>query len=672
MAKFSRPGVLAIATVKGIKSRIFKVIEVHVSAGPTLLDHAVVKIDLGDPQVQRYVQGLNLSTLTFGTPDVGNVQLIGQEMTIQVVNNTSINVIHWGKITGCEVDMGQDEGITLVSRMEHAHFGNPLPFQRVWDPIGSQVTYADHDVVFNPEIRNQIIGNRRVSRYATGLQYPIFIDPDSVFTSNASTFQGTVPRIVDDNLTIDEIAAENWNLIEAVQYICNECNPKQKWVLNPSLDDLNKVLPDSRSILKNHKLLHGLYLPEALHQLLEPYGFQIAVDYQSGSSRKLKIIQNGVGPKKQIRWQAAGETLDPPKQNADQIQLQYDISQAINQITATGGFTEIEATWELKPAWTKDQDQTPLGKLFTENPDWDKHPEYHRIWRDWVLDEAGDYGRAWQKMPASSANPILTDYFRTVWGNDHPPVVAKRRKFHPMLTRGVDGQPLGEVGGCKVEWFDPNGANGADWYDLAKLDPTMECRLLEHECGIKFTASVPPVRIHNQGANARIRITAVVRSDTRIEASVPRRDTSVNPEVNERAIDVNTRFHARLMHPDSVYYSDVKSNVRDADLTDARSALQDFVNQARDAWDQAQCSGTIRLEGLDHQGEYSLGDLITGVTGRGVDWPLNTGSTSNARYPQVVGISYYSQAQKILLTVNEFKETDAFIASFVRKTKRLK
>jgi len=670
MPELSRDALQFVAKVQGLSPRIFRVLSVHLSAGTKFLDYAVVAFDLGDPTVQQFVQNITLGKLTFRT-DQGQLQLSGREMTIEALVDGKGQSIHWGRITVVEPTIGADEALILLSRVENVHFGTPLGFQRVFDPITNALTYLDHEVVFNPEIKGAIVGNKRINSKGADLKYPVFIDPRSVATPAAILFQGAAITAIDLDLYVHEQAAENWSLLDAVRYLCGECNAKEKYIKNPTVNVLQGILPEDRAILKNHQLRRGLYLNEALAALLEPYGFQARIKYPSVSRREIQIVENGVGTRRTVKHQPPGQLFDPAKTEVEHLELQFDSSMAINQVTATGSYTEIEASFELKPAWTAAQDSIPLQNVIKGNPAWELHPEYHRIHRDWVLNEGADYPRGWRDASANSGNPELTKLFRAVFGQDHPPIVPKRSKFHPMLTRGSDGQPLGDVGGLDVEWWNPNKAGGADWDKLNPHIPFFACRVLTDECGISFSGPQPPVLIMRQGPNARVRVTATFRSDTRIRATAARKTTSVNVDVHEQLLDVASRFHARLLHSGSKYYSDVRGARRQADQTDGRAALQVFVDEARGAFDAAQCSGKITLEGCDHL-EYEVGDLITGIAGRAVTFSLNNSNSVDGRYPQIVGITYDVQNQKTDLIANEFKNPDAWVASFIRKTRKLK
>lgn len=672
----SRKAINFVVNVAGYPSGVLRVLEVHQSMGGRKLDHAVLTYDLGAPGFKQYVQNLDLAQLQFPSPN-GPQSLSGKEVVITATapGKPQGKVVHWGKITNMEIDVGKDEGIQIVSRMERTHFGLPLGFQFVWNPLISQVVEVDHDVVFNPEVDGVgIIGNKRVGTENIPVSTPLFIDPGSTESAASNTLQRTTQSTPDQADRIAELAFTNWNLVDAVEFICWSCNRPQKYVTNPTRSELLRVLNADLGILKNHRLRPDLYLNEALDELLAPYGYSWKIEYTSATSRKIVIVQNGVGEKMVVLWQPAGSKLDIAKQNADLVRIDYDASMAITGVLAVGSFTEIEATFELMPAWDKADDNTPLAKLLKNGVvDWDNNPRYHRVWRDWVLNEAGDYPRAWNTLFKPNGCDEQANSFLITEFAGHADVVPRRRKFLPMLTRGPDGQPLGQVGGCDVEWWNPRraGGLGAGWDKLWTNVPMLECRLLEKECGIKFTGSIPPVMIMRQGNDARVRITATYRSDYRIYFGAGRRNSSTNPDENTAVLDVGRRFHWRGLHRGSKYFSDVSGGRKQADLVDGREALRRFAIAAREAYDQAQCSGSIRLEGCNHW-QYDLGNLITKVEGRNLALGVTKPAAEQpVRYPQLLGISYYPQVQSTLLSIAEFKETDAMVGSLLRKTRRI-
>jgi|GEM_PF-5941372 len=668
----SRPAVRLEVFIKGQPNYAFEVESIETSMGADRLDYAVISYNLGknQPNLGR-LQDLQLADLQLPTPQ-GNLAINGAEVTIVGRLGDKTKVFHWGKVNVDEATIG-DESLQLVSRIDKAHFGKPLGFQRVFDPASGTATwndgqvdrgiYFEGEVVFNPQIDGQTFGNKRVddSQRPAGVDYPIFIHPDSVRTAAAAAYQKTTVSRTDDADRIKEAANENWNLVDAVLYLCGECNSDQQFIRNPSKEDLAKILPATRSILKNHKIRPGLYLCDALEALLEPYGYSFWIDYQSTSKRVLTIQQLGAGTRTPALHQRFGQVIDPAASNAPVIDIEYDVGQAINQVRAIGNYTYVESTFTLVPAWDRALDTVGMAYLNKDSPLWIKNPSYHRVWRDWVLNEAGDY---------QGSNPAdLTALFRGVFGASHPPVVARRRKFLPTLTRGADNQPIGKTGGIFVEWWNPHKTGGAGWSPLWTQFSFFACRVLKKEAGISFTGAFPPIMIRSAGAYAAVRVTATIRSDSRLTYTSPRRPTSVNPDVNELVLDVPKRFHFRQLDSTSFFASDVAAGTRAADLSDGRDAIKLFADGIRDAWDQADCSGTIDLEGLDHP-EYKLGNLVNAVAGRDVAFALSKAIGTDSRYAQIVGIRYHAQQQTTRLVLNSFRETDAWLLGLLRKTAR--
>jgi hypothetical protein len=660
----SRDGVVPFASITGLTPAIFRVLSIEKLAGGKQLDHAVVAVDLA--AANKYVENLDLASLTVQSPS-GPINLNGAEMSIQAEVNGLSQTLHWGSTTVYELAI--PDQIALVCRLEQSHFGFPLGFQLVWDPTTRTYTRSDHEVAFNPDYKGAIFGNKRPpgEGNATSLA---FIDPDSLQSSFAAVVQGVAYVEPNNLLRISESMNENWSLADAAAYLFQDCNSLQQFIQNPTLQQIKAILPDDRRIVKNHRLRLGCYLNEALDLLLDPYGYTWTVDHESPTSRRIRLIRNGLGRSRAIQLQAPGASLDNTRSNVKQFKLTYDESMAVNQVRAVGGFTAIEATFELMPAWGAAYDSTSLGNLYNGNFAWKNTPQYHRVWREWVLNEAGDYYRGWNTaFPKLAANPKLTQFFRDVYGADHPVIMPKRRKFMPMLTLGDDGQPFGPTGGCLVEWWNARKKGGAGWDPIDPRFPFFSCRLLENEAGIKFDGGSAPFPIRRDGVEARLRITATLVSDTRIVATAARRSSSVNKQTNEFVADVGARFHARLLHPQSVYYSEVTAGTKKADQTYGQVALQDFANVTRDAWDQAGCSGYATLEGLEH--DYKIGDLVVGMQGREIQFGLNKGG-ADSRFLQVVGVYYEVQGQEMKLVLNDYREADAYVAGMLRKTKRLK
>ncbi|MEX2113322.1 MAG: hypothetical protein WD845_09060 [Pirellulales bacterium] len=670
--QLSRQATEYAALVEGLTSTMLQVEEVHLSMGTQFLDYAVVAVDLGHIGAKARLHAMDLASLELETPDGGTIHPAGREMTIVALVDGRRVPIHWGRISGREIDLDQNETLHLVSRVEPVHFGQPIIFQQVWSPIAQAPANVHHEIVFNPQFKGAIIGNMRRATIDGKPDEPIFIDPGSIETFFAAEYQEALVTSLGELGWVTESGVNNWTLADAVRVLCRIGNPIERFIQNPQPEELASVLPSDPQILKNHGLRMGLYLNQALEELLAPYGFTFKIEY-SLNSRKLAIVQRGVGEKKTVRWQPIGSKLELSEQFADEAHLQFDASMAVNAVAAWGDYTYLEATFELMPGWPANLDNSDVMDLTNDGEDWQQHPERHDVWRKWVLNEAGDYNRGWTNVAAAGkANEGLTGLFRDAFGGDHGELVARRRQFEPMLTVGPDGKPLGDVGGTKVEWWDPEREGGPGWSDLPSDDPTFTCRLLTDECGILFTGVEPPYWILDQGGAARLRITATIASDDRIRGLESRFAQSVNVDEHYHVLDVNRGFHARLLHSGSRYYSQVQNETLKAAQVDGREALVAFAQQAVVAWDQAHLAGTVRLESLENFGAYELGDLIEKLAGRNIEFTLNRATEEGKRFPQIIGMTHYVQAQKLVLAIAEFKQTDAYVASFTRKTRRLR
>jgi hypothetical protein len=678
MADFQRKSVELRALVNGAYANYLRVLSVDTSLGGAhRLDHAEVILDLGHPEVRKLISGLSIANLRIDT-GIGLINVHGAECAIFGKVDGKDVIYHWGKLSLSELSIGNEEGILLSSRILPQHFGRPLPYMLVYDPRSRTNVRLDHDPIFNPEVKGKVFGNRRVPAGQADT-YPIFIDFGSTRTAAACNYQQVLEQPLADAERIAERSSEYWTLLDAVLYLCHECNPDVagQLIANPTRNELLQVLPvraptltaADRGVLRNHIVRAGQYLPEALEQLLEPYGFSFRIEYTGFFNRKIRIVRDGVGPRKQVKHQAPGRVLDTAQTECERVDLVCDYSRAVNQVRASGYLTQVEATVELKPAWDAQYDDLPMSSLIRSGPDWATHPEYHRVWRDWVIDLAGEYRRDWSNLGTSPYD--LTPLFRAVFPG-HPVLVPRRRRLLPMLTLAEDGQPYGSIGGVHVEWYNPNKTGGAGWDSLWQGNATFACHLLRGEAGIRFTGEVPPVFIRNLASAARVRVTATFESDSRLTYLAPRRPSSVNPLVHESHLDVNRRFHFRQLHPDSTFYARVQNGTLKADLADGRLSLADFCQQAQNAWDQAEISGSITLEGLDRQ-NVKLGDLVTRIVGRNIDLETTRlGGSVESKYPQVVGVRYDAQQQTTHLTLSGHKETDALLGSLLYKARRLK
>jgi len=690
-----RPGIDLKVFVDGKVNRSFQVLEIEESLGSGRMNYARLRYDLGNTQVERGRRKAEyiLDHQFIDAPEPGGTtKLNGAEVEIVGTVKGFNKVYHYGHIGIQSLNISGDESFILTSRIKNSDFGIPIEGQRVVDTLtfkttwrhllqGTRPVLLDRPIIFNPEHTDGTIrGNKRKKRNEL-----VFIHPTSVETEGAKLHQkiGTAPSrarllagfsdfIKADLFEIDIV--ENWTLPEAVKYLMEEMNGFKTWIRefrsiprinNPSLKQLSEILPTDRGLVKNHLIRTGAYLPEALDQILNPYGFTWKVNLLNRGIRIIQIVKQGSGDKIKVHLDRP-KTVNHQKTEAYKTDLHYDVDRIYNQVRLKGGFTRVEATFELTRAWPESQDDLEDSEQFDKTdkdfPEWDKNPDFHRAWRDWVLNEAGDYSR--------SKAFDLTKLFRQAFGATHPPVVRRRRRFLPMLTVGQDGEPYGNVQGIYIEYFDKDGLKQR--LPLRQGEANFTVKILKNECGISFTGTEIPYDIYKNGDDAKVFVTAVIESDTRIEAIAKRPSTSSARDRIELIFNKPLSYHRHLRLPvgenRSIFSSVVSVGDPDslegsfpvqlsAKESDGRFAMLRVAQTIRDSLDQAECSGTFSVDGIDRL-KYEPGVVVTEISGRNIKLPTNT-ETSKQQFPQVIAVKYFPQTQMTTIILKTFRTTES-------------
>jgi hypothetical protein len=317
-----------------------------------------------------------------------------------------------------------------------------------------------------------------------------FVPPEQLlFADQAGAVSGS-ERVRDTTAkTADGQEVEFWTLSQAVLMLCDQCNRDEEFIKNPDAKVLKDMMGADDRVLRAHRQPLGQYLNVQLDALLRPYGFDWCIDYLSPGKRQIRVFARGRGTGGRIKMQASGQDLDMDKTNAEDLDLTADVSsRCVNAFRVLGDYVQIEATWELVPAWDSTHDEADDEDLIDSSESWSlKDPENtSRVWRDWVLNEAGDYNDLRDGIEGTfDLAPFLG------------PCVNRRRKFEPTITLNTDGSPIGSCGGIEVEWWD---SADAEWKKLTEIGAEgRQVNILSHECGIRFDGEVPPVELMDQG-----------------------------------------------------------------------------------------------------------------------------------------------------------------------------
>lgn len=681
----------AIVSIDGFPQSNVFLVSCERAMGGSLTDHAVLRVDLSS----RHSTGTGTTEVTaMNGPLAGITNQRGKK--VRVENNIAgqLVTLHHGLIEEQHYSITPSgRELHLISKITNKMFGQPLYGQRQLNVFDGAALHEQANpvianmMIFNPVVEGTVRGNMRLlADYENNRS--LFIDIESVRTEEGIDYQNLPPEWIEAVLGVSlgnpALTLTNWTLAHAVRYLCVEANKDETHITNPTLASLEELFGESdgqTSLLRNHGMPNGLYLPEALDNLLSPYGYSWYTNI-SGDKPEIVVVRMSEGPPKTLKLQPPGQRLNLALTNVESVDLSIEDDDFLTQLRVVGARKQVEATWELVPAWSKEKDDLDEELMYSDTPDWEDHPENHRVWRDWVLNEGGDYVdvRPENKDPADLS--VALKYFGTEDQNpDTKSVQVKRRRFLPTLTLGEGGKPIGKVDGITVEYYRSD-YEGNRWVEISpEEDPTWACRVLESECGISFTGGMPPIElldIYQSGQYfPRVRVTATIELDTPIEETYsPSSPDGVVPMIV--LVDAPDRFHSRYYIDDTqdakIKKSIYKDRVDEGELAstkmDSTDAITAFALQAAQNWARATVAGTARLEGINHATEYEIGDVIEKIEGH--DLTLDGGTGYGLQfYPQIVGISYVHQdGQWMTLSLGAQRRTEQQVAESLGGTRR--
>ncbi len=611
-----------IVRVNGSVVADARVLMVDLSTGGRRLDNAVIEFFV--PGTQRRTS--QFANFNFATFTQAEVEIITRNASGKDV------VVHWGKSAGYSIKQsGNEEVVQIISRQEHHYFGEPLKIIPVSEK-GGGARFVHKPCVFNEEIDGQIFNNR--SRKIVAGTF-VFVDPESVRTSESESLHGGPP--------------EPWDLQVACNFLCQLLNPFETYIQNPDLANL-AVLSGDPKLLRAHPISNGLYLPQALDELLEPYGFSWFVKLVKPGSRIITVFRRGGGTVRTALLQPTGDTVDLDKSNVENVNLGFDVtSRAFNSVELQGDYGYYEITAELMPAWEEGYDTAEDEDVLMDSEAWDDDPKLMRVWRDWVLNEAGDYKR--------TGYPRNFD-FDSIFGKGQ--WYLNRRKFEPTITKGADGAPIGQSGGITVEWWDASGgtSNTGEWLPIENLNNVGgHVHKLERECGIRFSGSEPPAEIRGQGVDsdgkpvAKIRVTATVVCDKRLILAREAADSLLSDR-RELVLDVKSKFKFRKVHNSSIYAVRVLAGELKSTEIEHTAAMSIMADELLENWNQASIDGNLVLAGAGFDAQQVLGEPLGGVSGRNVLLATNRAET---KFPTVIGIRIDFERQQTSVTLDTWQ-----------------
>jgi hypothetical protein len=593
----------------GIVTTDLEVISIEESAGADRLDTA-----------QLLYKNLNLENREFHS------QIVCEE--IEIVRGDTGEVLHWGKIGIVPPELHpRSESLIVVSRTEKFHVGDRLRLYPVWKP-GVGVVDVSHDLVFNPIIDEKVQGNLNDTKTNAGT--PLFLDPESVRTAAARTLQGA-------NTT-------TWPLSKCIYFLLTWLNGLETYVDNPSLSVIEAATNDADDLVLNLTIPRGTWLADALDMLLVPLGYRWRVKRTALGQRTFEFFNRTAGTLVWLHHQAIGSTLTVGETNVEAAGMRFDVTNLANEVTVVGGYYAYEMTFELARAWPEADDGKERDELKKDHPDFD---DVRDVFRKWVLNEAGDYIGLRPEL-----DNVYTSAFRTAIGAAGLDVadqfVPRRRKLMPTLTLASDNTPIGDVEGVDIEY---SNTSPEEWKTIQKVG-NATCKLLDHEAGVYFDASSLPEEFFEDPANLKIRVTATIQTDKRLESTAARQADSPQADVAPLVLDVPTKFRHQQVTTQSKYSGSGKPSLEQVDLT----AIGAFAVRVRQIWDLMDVGGVVQLDGLDATDVgtvYQIGQRVRGILGKNLFFRAKNGADE---FPQIVAIDRDINKQSMTLHLQRISE----------------
>jgi len=304
----------------------------------------------------------------------------------------------------------------------------------------------------------------------------------------------------------------------------------------------------------------------------------------------------------------------------------------------------------LVPAWPKDLDDTlnSYSKLKLDS-DFARDTEHgHRVFREWVLNENGDYNEM-RGIKRWDTSESFAD-FENLFFFTH----VRRRKFLPTLSQLGDDTLFGIHGGVLVEFSLDDGEN---WYPITggeRIDGTTSLyrglsypsiRILQKEAGIRFTGTYPPrelLKLNGGEPAAKLRVTACLEGDVPIEHQLNTKSHLNVSDAKTRIVDVSSRMRYDVIDDKSEGKDQPKSRE-----VDNRGDIQEIAIELGENWGHASMNGPVQIFGSNNvflpiEGggtvnvAESLGYDVKSISGRNLEFGLNTDESKHPTIEAVI------------------------------------
>lgn len=557
---------------------------------------------------------------------------IGYDREVEVVeldeDGEIRRTVGWGKIGVQPTNISQgEESLNLRVRMDHHLFGDVIVSTPYWDEIDSDIKLLSRDWIFNPEIDEKVEPNRSSHQDEPDRDEAyLFVDPESLRTPGAESYQGQQAYL--------------WDIPQAAHRLCWRGNRNEPHIKNPKRDEIDTALAGlPQSLLQNHKIKTGLYLPKALDDLLDPYGCNWFVAHELDETdpdnperiRKLRFFKDGQGTDRKFYMQRPGQRLEPPRTNVEALAMEYSIVDLANEIEGQSSLAERELTFPIFPLWPEADDSIDIDELRLGT---ETNKEKPNVGRKFGINTDGSYNELRSNTPHVS--DVMED-LRAILGEE---CIPRRHVLKPCLSRVKNEEGEFESRGYHVEWYNPDAEDGPTWEQVTCSIHRSDKEAVVFLGSEKVHEGIWTI-IQDDPTSLQMRITCTFTSDLRVYKTATRQATSPNADTISLFLDLSDKFHDRRVDPTSIFFFDGSAE----EVTNADTEMEPYLEHIRSIDDCAEVGVTASLEGLD-RAEYEIGQVITDVEGRNLSLDANASTSGTPRRLQILGITLDFDANK--------------------------
>ena len=295
MPEFSREAPVVKVLIDGNHEPLLQPLRIEWSVGGKRLDFAELELDHGKHKRHRKEF----------REWVGGKFHDANEVKIIVTVDDEEHTAHVGRLAVMKPEVDETtERLTFISRLEKWHFGKPLVGIRAYSPRGAgrtnphdfsskkfddvvEVHEGFRDVVDNLKItlHDKVVFNLNLNGTVYGTMFKHHgLAPIPVFAP-----ANIIPPPDPSHVIYGDDIITNWELNDVILYLCDAINSKEDVIANVTERQLSNQIGVPEGLIRNLKLRQGIYLNEALDDVLSPLGYGWFLDYAAGDKPRISV-----------------------------------------------------------------------------------------------------------------------------------------------------------------------------------------------------------------------------------------------------------------------------------------------------------------------------------------------------------------------------------------------